>query len=226
MILVIDKSKSDAINISNLFYYLGILSNGATPKEALSVASPLYRAIVFNLPERHADIKDYISRLSRYAPGIPIFALSDLEKEDYKSLFSEVYPRGTLGSRLLEKIISYCDRFDLLMPGHYTVSGFDASFSSRTSSYFDDPLPFTKTENMILKALIRAYPEPLSPNKILYYSYRSEKKPEPSNIRTHLSIMNKKFFALTGRNLVFTSFGKGYSLLTPEEAERKAEAMV
>lgn len=225
MILVIDKSKSDAVNLSNLFYYMGILSEGLTPNEALSAVSPLYRAIIFNSPDRHADLFDYILHLRKYAVGIPVFAICE-DKAKYEEYFARIYSRKELGSSIAYEIASYCEENGFPVPGHYTTSGFDASFNSRSSYYYNDTLPFTKTENMILKALIRAYPMPLSPNDILKYSYRSAKRPEPSNIRTHLSIMNKKFLALTGRNLVFTSFGKGYALLTPEGIEAKAPAIL
>lgn len=215
MILVIDKSKINAINLSNIFYYLGILSEGCTPSEALSEISPLYRAIIFNSPSAHADLYNYILQLRKYAPGIPIFAICE-NGEKYEEYFQKIYSERTLGTSLAFEIINYCEEHGIPSPAHYTISGFDASFGLSASRYYDDILPFTKTENMILRALIRAYPTPLTPNEILSYSYRNTKKPEPSNIRTHLSIMNKKFHSMTGRNLVTASFGKGYTLLTPE----------
>ena len=225
MILVIDKSKINAINLSNIFYYLGILSDGCTPSEALSKISPLYRAILFNSPDTHADLYNFILQLRRYSPGTPIFAISD-DDNKYEEYFRRVFSSKSLGSRLAFEIIDYCEAYGIPAPGHYTISGFDASFGLSASRYYDDILPFTKTENMILKALIRAYPTPLTPGEILSYSYRNAKRPEPSNIRTHLSIMNKKFHSLTGRNLVTTAFGKGYTLLTPADLWRDEEKLL
>ena len=72
---------------------------------------------------------------------------------------------------------------------------------------------------MIVKYLIRTYPRPTSAEEILRYAYRESRTPEISNIRTHISIINKKFRKLTERNLIEMSFGKGYRVLTPEVAE-------
>lgn len=224
MILIIDKSKADAENLSNIFYYLGILSEGVTPGEALTRISPLYRAIIFNSPDTEADLYDYLLHLRRYAPGTPIFAISE-NQEKYEEYFAKIYSPKILGSSLAFEIISYCEAHGLPLPASYTLSGFDASFGLASSSYYGNTLPFTKTENMILKALIRAHPSPLTPAEILSYSYRSAKKPEPANIRTHLSIMNKKFHSMTGRNLVSTAFGKGYSLVMPTDEPLEAKML-
>ena len=53
---------------------------------------------------------------------------------------------------------------------------------------------------------------------ILRYAYRESKYPEVSNIRTHISIINKKFRNLSNRNLIEMTFGTGYRILTPEVA--------
>ena len=49
--------------------------------------------------------------------------------------------------------------------------------------------------------------------------------PEESGIRTHISIMNKKFREITGRNLTVLTPGEGYRVLTPEIAEDKLMAV-
>ena len=222
MILVIDKHKRAAANLSDALSYMGFVSVGLTPNEALSEISTLYRAVIITSVEALPDAEDYVRRLRSYTKSIPIFAIFDLPDNKYSHLFSACFKRGTYASRLAENIISYCDSADLPLPGHYALAGIDISVDLRTPTYFFTPLPFTKTELMILRYLFRIYPATAKSEQILKYAYRPTKRPAPSNIRTHISIINKKFKAIAERNLVYQVFGKGYSILTPEILEKQA----
>ena len=86
----------------------------------------------------------------------------------------------------------------------------------KTPLYFGKPLPLTKTEAMILKTLIVTYPRPTSAKEVLKYAFKQNKTPEASNIRTHISVINKKFRAVAERNLIALTVGEGYVILTPE----------
>lgn len=216
MILVVDKHRRAARNLSDALSYMGFISTGVTPSEALSEISTIYRAVIITSVEALPDAEDYVSRLKRYAQDVPIFAVFDSVDNKYSHLFAECFKRGGYASRLAEGIIRYCDDKDLSLPGHYALAGLDISVDLRTPTYFFTPLPFTKTELMILRYLFRIYPSTAKSEKILKYAYRPARRPDPSNIRTHISIINKKFKAITGRNLVYQMFGKGYSILTPE----------
>ena len=221
MILVIDKHKRAARNLSDALSYMGFISVGLTPSEALSEISTIYRAVIITSVEALPDAEDYVRRLRSYASIVPIFAIFDSpENNKYSHLFSASFKRGTYASRLAESIILHCDDMDLSLPGHYALAGLDLSVDLRTPMYFFTPLPFTKTELMILRYLFRIYPATARSEEILKYAYRPAKRPDPANIRTHISIINKKFKAITGRNLVYQVFGKGYSILTPEVMEK------
>ncbi|MBQ9487791.1 MAG: hypothetical protein IJU91_08360, partial [Selenomonadaceae bacterium] len=79
---------------------------------------------------------------------------------------------------------------------------------------------------MILRTLILYYPLCVSAKAIIKYAYRPSRAPQLCNIRTHISVMNRKFRMLTGRNLIGPIAGNGYTILTPELlAEEKETAL-
>jgi DNA-binding response OmpR family regulator len=69
---------------------------------------------------------------------------------------------------------------------------------------------------MIIRYLIRTYPNPTSAQKILKHAYKASKQPDVSNIRTHISVINKKFRTVAGRSLIEMHENLGYRILTPE----------
>ena len=215
MILTIDKTKAKAACLSDSFVNMGLPSVACTPKEALSKISPLYRAVIITTPESIADIADLTVRLRRYMLSVPIFALCSRECE-HADCFDEVFPVGSYAPTVLDGIISYCTERTLAVPGVYALAGIDASISLPTPRYFWDAIPLTKTEALLLRTLIRAYPMPMQAKDIVEHIYRPGRMPEPSNTRTHISLMNKKFREITGRNLIEAEFGSGYRILTPE----------
>ncbi len=225
MILVIDKTKSAASNLSDMFYYMGILSYATTPTEAFGEISDMYRAIVITSLQAIPDVPDYIAKLKQYAPEIPIFA-AGYSRDEHRELFVRCFSHGMYASEIARGIISACDEGDYLLPGHYTLAGIDASADSSECKYFLDTLPFTKTESMILRTLIRSYPAPIVASKILKYAYRPGKVPELPNIRTHIASLNRKFEAITGRSLIHTLYGKGYEIITPEKYEEMTFAFL
>ena len=218
MILVIDKSKSAASGLADAFHTMGILANAITPNEAAREISHMYRAIVITSTHSIPDLREYIGVLKNYSAGIPIFAVGKVEEEN-KRLFLEVFPLGTYAADIIAKIQEACLNLRYPIPAHYTLAGIDASSNKRESTFFGDPLPFTKTENMILRCLIRSYPTEMPAETILLYAYRRDKMPEAPNIRTHICSLNKKFELIYGRPLIATTYGKGYFIMTPEKAE-------
>ena len=220
MILIIDKQKKIATSLSDAFFNMGILARGCTPNEALSEISEIYRAAVITSPNSLADIRDFTERMRRYASGVPLFAVAtEEEKQEYSPLFASVFIKGSYASRIAEGVIKYTEENGLPTPARYTLAGIDASADLSTPTYFWTALPFTKTETMILRFLIRSYPNPISADKILEYAYRPSRVPDIANIRTHISVMNKKFRMITGRNIIEPVFNAGYRLITPEFAE-------
>ena len=109
----------------------------------------------------------------------------------------------------------------LPLSAHYRLAGIDASCSNERVDVFDKAIAFTKTETMILRYLIAYYPTPQSAKRIVKYAYKPTKKPEISSIRTHISVMNKKFREKFGHSLISASEGGGYTVLTPEYIEKE-----
>ena len=209
------------MDIAEIFYFMGYLTHGTTPHGALSEISTLYRAVIIAEPESIPDIEDYLSRLRGYSSSVPIFAICQSEPEvRYRSLFGTVFKNGTFSPTLAASISEYLDERGLEVMGDYRLAGIDASVTRTGVYYFSTRLGLTKTEVMILRFLIRSYPIPRDTQTVLKYAYRPTRCPETAGVRTHISIMNKKFRELTGRNLIASLPGRGYVILTPEIAEK------
>ena len=214
MILIIDRYKKNSAPISEMFYYMGVLSKAISINETFSEISPVYRAIILISPERFPDIEDYLLKLREYNSSAPIFAMGNPGKE-YAHFFDDIFSRDAFGTTMISRILDYTGERDLPQPGDYRLAGIDISCDIYTATYFSRPLPFTKTEAMIVRYMIITYPRPLKAEEILKYSFRDSRTPEISNIRTHISIINKKFRKIAGRNLIQMLPGEGYRILTP-----------
>lgn len=217
MLLIICKNKKTAASIGETFYYMSILSYGATPHEALSEVSGLYRAVLIVAPEGFPDINDYVNRIKSYRADIPIFALTDdAPPSYYGDIFDGVFTRRTFAPSLAEKIIEYANTTNRAKIGSYHLAGIDASSNKVGVHYFYDRIDMTKTEAMILRYLIQSYPIPQSSRNILKYSFKPSRTPEEATIRTHISLMNRKFESSIGRRMITSVPGRGYMILTPE----------
>ena len=215
MVLIISASKKKAQVISDIFYYMGVVSYAANPKEAWSEMSSLYRAALILDPEELADAESFVEKLRSYAASIPVFAISDNEKYN-TDLYDGCFKNSIYSSTLIEQIVRYQNDHRLPLTAHYRIAGIDASCDSERVTVFDKSTSFTKTETMILRYLIAAYPIPQSAKNIIKYAYKPTKKPEMASIRTHISVMNKKFREITGRNLFVGIEKEGYVVSTPE----------
>ena len=217
MLLIIGQSKRTARAVSDTFHHMSILSYGATPHEALSEVSDVYRAVLILYPEGFPDITDYVTRIKSYNSCLPIFGLTaEAPPSHYPDLFDGVFTRAEFTPALAERIIRYAEENRLARIGDYFLAGFDASRNIVGVNYFYTKINLTKTEAMILRYLIRSYPVPQSANDILKYAFRQSRQPDPASIRTHLSLMNKKFENTIGRKMVVHEPGEGYRIITPE----------
>jgi DNA-binding response OmpR family regulator len=225
MVLITDTAKCRAQDVSDIFHYMGILSYAATPKEALSEISSIYKAVLILHPEKFADIEDYLQKLRSYDRAVPVIAITDAHLPEYVSeLFDGCYPDSIYSSTLVYEIAKLQKERGLPIIGAYRLAGIDASSDRRSVCVFDKPLPFTKTEIMILKYLIVSYPSPQSPKNILKYAFKPSRKPEITSIRTHVSVMNKKFRGVKGKNLFLAVPSHGYVISTPEIIQTYGEA--
>ena len=214
MILVINRNKKLASSFSEAFHFMGMLSYATTPSEALGEISLLFRAIIILEPDTLPDPKNFTSRLRAYA-DIPIFAISN-EPVNHGEIYDDIFSFNGYSANLASKIVAKTKKMGLKHAGDYRLAGIDATADKVGVTYFDTPVPLTKTESMILRFLIRSYPEPADSSKILKYAFRSSRRPEAAGVRTHISTINRKFNAVTGRNLITLIQGDGYCVLTPE----------
>ena len=217
MLLIICQSKKLAKSVEETFYYMSILAYGATPHEALSEVSGIYRAALIINPDGFPDINDYVNRLKSYKLDLPVFALTESESKPYYSdIFDAIFIKPTMTPHLASKIIDYANKNNRAKIGDYRLAGFDASSNLLGVTYFDRKITLTKTEAMILRYLLRVYPIPQSASKIIKYAFRPSNTPEEASIRTHISGMNKKLNEATGRKMIVHVPRKGYLILTPE----------
>ena len=222
MILIINPSKKLARGVSDTFYYMGILSYPATPSEALSEISQLYRAVLIISPGELADARDYVERLRKYKGDIPIFALCQEECHTrYEDIFDRIFVKPIFSPTLAEKILEYANEKEYAGIGDYRLAGFNASWDHLGISCFSRKLRLTKTETMILRYLIRCYPLPVNAEDILKHAFRPGRAPEAASIRTHISGMNKKFEGIFERKMISLVPHKGYIIMAPEFIHRE-----
>ena len=222
MLLIISQSKRIARCVAETFHYMSILSYGTTPHEALSEVSNLYRAALIINPEGFPDILDYVNRIRSYKSDLPVFAILDVDPPPmYDDIFDACFTKPSFTPALAQRIIAYANEYNRARIGDYYLAGFDASSSMVGVYYFHTKVNLTRTEAMILRYLIRAYPLPQKADSILKYAFRPARAPELSSIRTHLSIMNKKFEESIGRKMIGFEPGRGYVILTPEYLRNK-----
>ncbi len=217
MLLIINPSKKLARGVSDTFYYMGILSYGATPSEALSEISQLYRAVLIIFPSELADAKDYVDRLRGYKGDIPVFAIcTEDDCAKYEEIFDRVFVKPVFSPTLAKRIVEYANQNEYAGIGDYRLAGFNAGWDHLGISCYSRKLSLTKTEAMILRYLIRCYPLPVNSDSILKHAFRPGRTPEAASIRTHISGMNKKFEIVFKRKMITLVPHKGYIILTPE----------
>lgn len=217
MLLIIDISLKNAKIHEEIFHYMGVLSEATTPEHALNLINQRYRAVLLLRPDTLPDLEDYLTRLRAYAGRTPLFALTDSEAvKSSAALFDGVFADNIYSSRLVEEILQYQRQHDLPLIADYRLAGIDACPQHKEIRYFDEPLALTKTEAMILRFLIRAYPLGSSAREIMAQAYRPSRMPELSNVRTHVSMINKKFRQISGQNMIQMIPHHGYVILTPQ----------
>ena len=152
MLLIICQSKKLAKSVQETFYYMSILAYGATPHEALSEVSGIYRAALIINPEGFPDINDYVVRLKSYKSDLPVFALTENEEKPfYHDIFDGIYTKHSMTPHLASKIISYANENNRAKIGDYRLAGFDASSHLVGVRYFDRKISLTKSGSSISK---------------------------------------------------------------------------
>jgi hypothetical protein len=196
---------------------MGILSHPATPAEALSEGSSIYRAALVINPDELPDPRDFVKRMRSYKTDLPIFAFCPNEiNPAYEEIFDGCFTRPSVTPNIAEKIVRYANENKHARIGDYRGAGFNASSNLPVAYYFLDRLELTKTEKMILRFLIRSYPLPRSAKDIIKYAFKAGRTPEPSSVRTHISAMNRKMKKVIGRKMIGFIDKRGYLIITPE----------
>ena len=217
MILILDRNKQNAEAVSEMLYYMGVLSYAADLAEGLSELSPQYRAVLIINPSAVPDAASYVGKIKSYDARVPIFSLTrNGEKNPAPELFEINFDESSSYADIVKRIAERLLSLNQRSVGSYMLSGIDASANRRSVSYFDTTLPLTRTETMILRFLIRSYPTPKAAKDILKYSFKSRRAPEAGGIRTHISCINRKFKVIKNRNLISSFPDEGYVIMTPE----------
>ncbi len=204
MILVISENKITASAVCDMLYFMGILSHPATPEEALSEISPRYSAAVVLTPSSIENEEELILLLRSVEEKIPIFAHGTTELSE---LYDGAFPIEYQFSEVVFAIKAYAEKKGIPAPQDYlskdAAKDFREFFSAVSGA-------FTRTEEMIINALLKSAPEPLSKEDVLKFAFRQGRLPEISGIRTHVSIINKKCIKMSGRKLISATDNGGY----------------
>ena len=211
MILIIEENKSCARAWAEMFNFMGIPSCGADTADALSEIGSSYSAAITVFPEQISDLVDYVPKLRRYGGDVPIFALTDRTHAS-SELFAEVWGTGTMASELLDAMNAYCKENALREVGHYRLAGLDASIDVGRVVYRGEEIMLTKTEKLILRYLIRTYPTPQPPTRILKHAFRESRSPLVGSVRTHIHQINKKLGDVVGAPKIESVGIDGYTI--------------
>ncbi len=203
MIITVSINLEDAVSLSDMFYYMGIPSCALTPEEAVMNIPSYCRAVIVM-----AGSEKNIYHISEKTTplNIPIFTLgnSDLSR------LGEKIDDSLSCADIVSRICTYNKAHGIKSPTEYALGEIDTSLILTSPTFTGIKLPFTKTEALIMRTLISAYPDAIESGDILKYAFRKNRTPDISSIRTHISIMNKKIRSAVGKNVIEMISGKGY----------------
>ncbi|MBP3605887.1 MAG: helix-turn-helix domain-containing protein [Clostridia bacterium] len=217
MILIVHPTQKEARQTAEVFYYMGIPASARRPKEALSALSLCFRAVLVCKPSALPCPEEYVDRLRAIGGGVPIFALNEAQEDLVLSpLFDGAFDSSLSSASILLGIRQLQRRRGLPLLGAYSLAGLVLDCELVRPCYCDRPMDLTRTEAMILRYLVRCYPEYADVHHILRFAMRPTCLSEPAGIRTHICSINRKFMQIAGRRLIASLPGEGYRILTPE----------
>ena len=235
MILIIDKSLSNARTYADIFYFMGILSYAVTPAQAFNEVSNRYTAILLTGMEYSSYDDEFTKTLSTLSLGAPIFAICEdakeyIAKNGKLSCVEGYFDDKIYSSTLVDEIEKVQEERHIRKLSSYSLCGFDLGARGSKALYLLNDVGLSKIEAMIVRYFISQHPLKISSSDILKYAFKPTKAPEVSSVRTHICIINKKFKVLTGKTLIEHERGAGYELNIPmelafnlDEAERLRE---
>jgi len=211
MILILSEDACARKTVSDMLYILGVICDEHSTSDEILPSASLYRAVFIALPGE--NIEGYKQFVRRRLGNIPIFTVLDrYSLRDSRSDIEYAFKYGEGIPQILSSVIKICKSRSLPPPCEYKRHGLDASFDLCGVYYNGRLLSLTKTETMIIRALIISYPKPLYASGILTLAFRSSRTPEVANVRTHISVINKKLLFLTGRRFISSNEAGKYIL--------------
>lgn len=211
MLMIISNASEEANRLAETFSRMGLLAVGMTAEEALGEPMASYAAILLAFTSGAAEAtgaRELEALFAKNACTPPLFALGDAP--NLPLALEGAYPRAAYAPSILSDMTERLAAKGRRKLGAYRLGELDASAELPTPALRGEPLPLTRTETMIVRALLRAYPMALSAERILRYAFRQSRLPCPASIRTHVSIINKKCRINEGRNIIASKNECGY----------------
>lgn len=221
MVLIIGQKLNNAITLSDIFYYMKVLSYPCTPNQALSEISTMYNAVLITEPNDLPDTADFVKRLRSIAP-VPVFAIANEPKKcNCPYVFDKIFPYAILSGRLGDQMLTYLYSNNLPLFGQYTNVWMSFRCNLKKPTYYLKEIDITKTERMILCYLSHMKHEQQPAKNILKYAFPYNKKPSISCVLTHISKLNAKFRKIISRNIIGCNPGTGYYIITATNLRAK-----
>lgn len=211
MLMIISNASEEANRLAETFSRMGLLAVGMTAAETVGEPMASYAAILLAFTSGAADATGACELEALFAKNActpPLFALGDAP--NFPLPLEVAYPRDAYVPSILSDMIDQLTARGRRKLGAYRRGELDASAELATPTLRGEALPLTRTETMIVRALLRAYPTPLTAERILRYAFRQSRLPCPASIRTHVSIINKKCRINAGRNIITSKSEGGY----------------
>jgi hypothetical protein len=219
MLMIVSSKRSRADTIADMIRRTGVLCYPVTTGEVIGELCPAYRAILVVEPQGMCDAESFVKNVRKYNSKIPIYAC--YEEKDFKALpcFNRSFSTKTYNTTLVSALAEGCFLSGQKIVGSYKLCAIDASADLSEVKFFDTPIKLTKTEQMILRLLIRTYPTPVKPKYMIKHLYKPTVAPEEACIRAHVCSINKRFYSLAEGNLIRPIGREGYVIYTPELRE-------
>lgn len=217
MVLIVSQKLKNAVSLSDIFYYMRILSYPCNPGQALSEISTLYHAVLVIEPNNLPDQADFVKKLRSLAP-VPVFAISNEPKKcKCPHVFDKVFTNSILSGNLARQMMEYLYKNHFPPFGNYICLGLDLRCYNKDPTYCFRDIDLTKTERMVLSYLALASRKKQPPENILKYAFPYNRKPSISCVRSHISKINIKFQNQFSKKILGNTLGEGYFIFPPEE---------
>ena len=220
MILTVSNDKFCANSLSDMFRRMGIPSCSATPQAAKRELRTFISAVLIYEPDNIPGIDKLIDHIRLY--GIPTFSYSE-NPPCSTDVFSACFTKKHSSAAIVREMAAIAYESSLKAPGIYMISGIDVGCNTTSAVFADKPLGLTKKEALILRALCRSYPEPLSKDDIIKYAFEKGLTPSPACVRTHISSLNRKMGLCKGCPRIIFVPSKGYLVETPQIIAQRKE---